>query len=341
MDSFQSIESIGRDALLKEIANHEGIENPNVIRRIGDDAAVIKETDQSFTLLSSETFIEGVDFDLTYTPFNHLGYKLLSNAVSDIYAMNGKPVAATINLSLPNKLSVQMVKDLYAGLHSAAFKHDMEIVGGDLNGSHSNLVISVSVYGKVSEEKVVYRTGAQLGDAICVSGDLGGAIAGLRILMREKKYWEEHNSDAVQPDLSDYEYVVRRQLVGEARKDVVEAFEENDVIPTSMIDITKGLAHELIELTTASKAGAYIYQAALPIAIETRHVANEMEEDADKYAFYGGEDLELLFTLPKEEIEKFGKHFNDFVVIGRIAEESEGIQIQTGEGKIISVDELS
>ena len=341
MDSFQSIESIGRDALLKEINSSNEHQNPNIVRKIGDDAAVILEGDESFTLLSSETYVEGVDFDLTYSPFNHLGYKLLSNAISDIYAMNGKPVAATINLSLPNKLSVQMVKDLYAGFYSAAFKHGAEVVGGDLNGSHSNLVISISVYGKVSEDAITYRTGAQVGDAICVSGDLGGAIAGLRVLMREKKYWEEHNRDAVQPDLSDYEYVVRRQLVSEARKDVVDALAEIEIVPTSMIDITKGLSHELLELTSASKTGAYIYQAALPVAIETRQVADEMEEDADKYAFFGGEDLELLFTLPKEEIEKFGKHFNDFVVIGRIAEESEGIQIQTGEGNIISIDELS
>lgn len=338
---FITIQSIGRRGLLKELDGFKGAIQDNTHLGLGDDAAVLKEKDGSFTLLSTDTFVEGVDFDPTYTPFSHFGYKIISASLSDIYAMNGTPTSVLINLALPNRLSVQMVKDLYLGIENACKKYKVEVVGGDLTGNHNNAVISVSVYGKVDSKSVTYRKGAKIGDAICVTGDVGGALAGLRVLMREKKFWEQHGNEASQPDLEDYTFVVQRQLMPNARYDLIEALKEQEIVPTSMIDITKGIVNEITEICTASDLGAYLYQAALPIAIETRHVADEMEEDVDRYALFGGEDLELLFTLSESQVEKFIQHFKDFVVIGRMTPKDEGLNMQTAEGDVLSFDDLS
>lgn len=340
-EDFITIQSIGRKGLLKELSEFTGTSGKQTIQGLGDDAAVIKEADGSLTLLSTDTFVEGVDFDPTYTPFTHFGYKIISASVSDIYAMNGTPKSILVNLALPNRLSVQMVKDLYRGIDNACKKYGIELIGGDLTGNHTNAVISVSVYGKAEEESVTYRKGANIGDAICVSGDVGAAIAGLRILMREKKFWEQHGSDAIQPDLEDYKFVVQRQLMPDARKDLIDVLAEQKIVPTSMIDITKGVINEVTELCIASGLGAYLYQAALPIAIETRHVADEMEEDVDKYALFGGEDLELLFTLSEKQVELFIEHFKDFAVIGRMTPRDEGLNMQTAEGDVLGFDDLS
>ena len=340
-DEFKTIQSIGRKGLLKELQPYTGAEIESVIQGIGDDAAVLPGKDGSLTLLSTDTFVEGVDFDPTYTPFTHFGYKMISSAISDIYAMNGIPEYVMINLALPNRMSVQMIQDLYAGIDNACKKHNVQVVGGDLTGNHNHAVMSVSVYGKVEESSITYRKGARIGDAICVTGDVGGAIAGLRILMREKQFWQQHGDQGAQPDLSDYKFVVQRQLMPEARKDVIEALKNHDIIPTSMIDITQGIVNEVTELCEASGLGAYLYQATLPIAIETRHVADEMEEDVDRYALFGGEDLELLFTLSEKQVEKFIEHFKDFAVIGRMTPKDEGLNMQTAEGDVISFDDLS
>lgn len=340
-DEFVTIQSVGRKGLLDQLKDLNGQTSADTVKGIGDDAAVLKGRDGKYTLLSSDTFVEGVDFDPSYTPFTHFGYKIISASISDIYAMNGRPTSVLVNMALPNRLSVQMVKDLYMGIDQACKKHDVELVGGDLTGNHNNAVISVTAYGEVAEDKITYRKGAKIGDAICVTGDLGGAIAGLRILMREKKFWEQHGDQAVQPDLEDYKYVVQRQLMPEARKDLIEALEEQGIVPSTMIDITQSLINEITEICDAAGYGAYLYQAALPIAIETRHVADEMEEDVDKYALFGGEELELLFTLPEEQVELFAEHFKDFAVIGRITPKDEGLMMQTAEGDVLSFDDLS
>lgn len=340
-ESFQTIQSIGSNALLKKITNFDAYKNKNVIRSIGDDAAVIKESNDSLILLTSDTYVEGVDFDPTYTPFHHLGYKIVSAGVSDIYAMNGMPEAVLINLAVPNRMSVQMIEDLYKGIYAAGKNNEVEVVGGDLKANHANLVVSISVYGKAENDSITYRKGANEGDAICVTGDVGGALAGLRILMREKKYWEEHGDESVQPELGDYQFVVKRQLVPEARRDLIEILKKEGIVPTSMIDITKGLVSEISALSDASELGAYIYQAALPIAVETRQVADEMQEDVDRYALFGGEDLEIMFTLSEKKVEEFVKHFNDFVVIGRMVAKEEGMKMQTAEGDVVSFDDLS
>lgn len=335
-NSFRTIESVGRSALIDELMEESPVSLDIVERGVGDDTAVIKKDGNSFTLLTSETFMEGVDFDLTYTPLNHLGYKIATSTISDVYAMNGTPETMLINVALPNKLSVDMLKEIYRGIYSASYEFNFQVVGGDMTASHQILSVSASCYGSVDKESVTYRKGARQDDAICVTGDLGGALAGLRILMREKEYWQEHQQQQFQPDLSDYEYVVGRQLVPRARKDLVDTLADNKLEPSAMIDITQGLLNETQKMAKASNTGAMIYQAAIPIALETREVADEMKEDVDKYSLYGGEDLELLFTLSEEQVELLSNHFSDFVVIGKIDSDLDGVCMQTAEGDVVT-----
>lgn len=338
-ESFRTIQSIGRTDLIEELMEHSSFERPSVIQGYGDDAAVV-EKDSKYQLLSSETFMEGVDFDLTYVPLHHLGYKIGTAAVSDIYAMNGEPEVILVNMAVPNKISVDMLKEIYRGIGTAGKDHEFQIVGGDLTASHQTLSASVSCYGSVQKNKITYRKGAHVGDAVCVTGDLGGAIAGLRILMREKQYWEEQDTQqSFQPELEDYEYVVKRQLVPIARKDFVEKLQDLNMLPSSMIDITQGLVSDLKQIAQASEVGAQVYQAAFPIALDTRRVADEMKEDVDKYALYGGEDFELMFTLPEKDVEKLVDEFEDFAVIGKITEEEEGVRMQQADGDITMFDD--
>lgn len=340
-NEFKSIQSLGRANLIKKISGYESFSNPETIKGMGDDAAVLSKSDKKFTLLSSDTFVEGVHFDITYHPMHHLGYKIVSAAISDIYAMNGKPTSILVNIAVPNRQSVQMIEDLYKGIYSAGFDYEVEVIGGDIAPNHSNMVITINAYGEVDSDKVTYRDGAKQGDAICVTGDLGAALAGLRILMREKRYWEEHGNDAIQPDLTEYEFVIKKQLVPIAKKTLIDALATHKLVPSSMIDVTQGLIHEVNALAKASKLGVYLYQAAIPVAVETRQVADEMEEDVDRYALFGGEDLEIVFSLPEKEVDKFIKEFKDFSVVGRFVPEEDGLKMQTAEGDVISFDDLS
>lgn len=339
--NFKTIQSVGRNNLINEIKKYDAYSHKNTVLGIGDDAAVIKNDTKKYTLLATSTFVEGVHFDLTYTPMHHLGYKIISTAISNILAMNGTPDIAVVNIAVPNRQSADVILNLYEGMYAAGKDYKVEIVGGDTKPNHNNIVITVAVNGSVGKNDVTYRKNAKELDAICVTGDLGAAFAGLRILTREKKYWQEHQNDNIQPDLSDYEYVVKKQLVPPARLDVINTLRDLNITPTAMIDLTQGVVNDVSELANASNLGAYIYQAALPIAIETRQVANEMEEDVDRYALFGGEDLELMFTLPEKEVELLANKFKDFAVIGRMVPKQEGFSIQTAEGDVISFDDLS
>lgn len=337
-EKFTPIEQAGRQALIKDIKDNIAVTRPEVIKGIGDDAAVFKVSEFKATLLSTETYIEGVDFDLSYTPFHHLGFKLVSAVVSDIYAMNAQPVAITVSLAIPNRVSMEMVREFYKGIHASSGEYNVELVGGDITGSHAYMAVNINVYGEADIDDLVYRSGAQIDDAICVSGDIGGALAGLKVLLREKKFWLDSGKETFEPDLSDYEYVVKRQLVPIARKDVINLFQENNIVPTSMTDISQGLINDLKGITDSSKKGAKLFQAALPVALETRAIADEMKEDVDNYALHGGEDYELLFTLPEPDIEKLSKIFKDYSVIGKIVENSNGVTVQTAEGEVWRYD---
>lgn len=339
--TFTPIQKIGRKALLNKLSTYTGFSNQSLTKGYGDDSAVVAPDSEKLLLLSSDTFVEGADFDPTYMPFSHFGFKMVSSSISDVLAMNGIPKTIMINLAIPNRMSVEMIEELYQGIDEACKLYGVSIAGGDITGNHQNGVFTISVHGSVSKDEVVYRHGAAQGDAICVTGDLGAAIAGLRILMREKKFWEEHGDQHSQPDLGDYKFVVERQLMPKARLDVIKIFGSFDIKPTSMIDLTKSVIQEVTEICEQSGLGAHLYQAALPIAVETRQVADEMEEDVDKYALFGGEDLELIFTLSEPEVDKLIKHFNDFSVIGRMTPIEDGLIVQTAEGDLIGFDEMS
>lgn len=341
MDSkdFQQIKDLGFSSLIDKFKNYTGESRKEIIKGIGDDASLYKEAEGNVTATSSEIYLEGIHFDVTYTPLHHLGYKVVTGAVSDIYAMNSKPVQLLVDIAIPNKYSVQMIEQLYQGIDKACQDYHIQLTGGDSTASHQILAISVTALGTGSEKDVIYRSGANHDDVICVTGDLGSAIAGLRILMREKKEWQEKNGgDQFQPDLEPYEYVVQRQLVPIARRDFIDILAKWDEKPSSMIDLTQGLMADLKEIAKQSGLGAEIFSPAVPIALETRNVADEMKEDVDKYAFYGGEDFEMLFTLREDQVEKLKSEFDDFSVIGKMSNEFNQLRINTGEDRTIEFD---
>lgn len=334
-NTFTPIETIGRKALISKIASRFERHGEGLVFGIGDDAAVLDTNRQGHPLLSSEIYSEGVDFDLTYTPLQHLGFKAVSMAISDICAMNGTPEFILINLSLTNKISVEMVELFYDGVKRACDQYGVQLAGGDLAAAQSAMSVSVMVYG--SAKQTVYRSGANAGDAICITGDLGGASCGLMILLREKLHFDSSEETVLDPDLTPFEYVVRRQLVPEARVDCIKSFESAEIVPTSMSDITKGLSTTLNEMMVASGTGCKIFEAALPVSPDTRHAADELEKDMDTFLLYGGEDAELIFTLPEEDVKKFSDLFKDFVVVGKVEAKSHGIKMQTAEGHLMTL----
>lgn len=337
-DDFKTIQEIGFNTFIEKLTSYSGTSVKETVVGLGDDSSVIDPGSGMNVCTSSRVFLEGVHFDLTYTPFRHLGYKSVTAAVSEIYAMNGQPKNLHINLAVPNRYSVQMMEQLFDGVDAACKDYGVQVTGGDATASHQILVISVTGTGVVDKNSVVKRSGAAEDEIICVTGELGAAIAGLRILLREKRAWKESGSSHFQPDLEKYEYVVQRQLVPEARQDLLEGFKKAGVHPTSMTDVTGGIVNDLQKLGKSSGKGIEIYSPAIPISFEVRNVADEMQEDVDKYAFYGGEDYEMLFTLREEDVEKLKADFEDFSVIGKIVSKDKQLIINTGEESTIKVD---
>lgn len=337
-DEFQSIQEYGLPSFQEDIAEYAGALRKEVETGIGDDSSVMRAGDDVSVVTSSEIFLEGVHFDLTYTPFHHLGYKLVTAAVSDIYAMNMDPVHLHLNVAAPNKYSVQMLKDLYKGIDAACKDYNIQLAGNDITASHQILVLSATATGIGDKRNVVRRSGAKQDHIICVTGDLGAAIAGLRILLREKGAWKESGQNHFQPDLGEYEYVVQRQLVPKARMDLLKGFTKAGITPSSMTDITGGVVNDLQRIGKQSQSGIEIYSPAIPISYEVRNVADEMQEDVDKYAFYGGEDFEMAFTIREEEVEKLKAEFDDFSVIGKMVKKEKQFIINTGEDRTIKFD---
>lgn len=336
---FQTIHDIGFSSLIKKLSEKSGFARSEVVKGIGDDASVMKLSNPGdLVVTTSEIFLEGVHFDLTYTPLSHLGYKIVTAGISDILAMNAEPISLTVDIAVPNKISVEMVELLYEGMDFACKEYQVQITGGDTTASHQILGVSVHVTGSGKNESLVYRNGASEGDVLCVTGDLGGAMAGLRILLREKQAWKEMGMDHFQPELEEYAYVVQRQLMPRARSEFLESLVKSDVLPGSMMDVTKGLMNEVQVLCDENGTGCELFAPAVPIALETRRVADEMKEDVDRYAFYGGEDFEFLFTLGEGDVEKLKSEFEDFAVIGKLVSKEKGIIIQTGEGKQVRPD---
>jgi thiamine-monophosphate kinase len=310
----REISQIGEFGLIDHIKRDFFLQNAASIRGIGDDCAVI-DGGAELLLLSTDMLVEGIHFDLSYMPIQHLGYKAVAVNVSDVAAMNGKAEQIVVSIALSNRFSVEAVDALYKGIKAACDNYKVDLVGGDTTSSRSGLVISVSVFGRVKKDRIAYRDGAKVNDIICVTGDLGAAFMGLQVLEREKEVYLT-NPD-MQPSLDKYEYIVGRQLKAEARTDIIFDLEEAQIVPTSMIDVSDGLASELFHICKNSKVGVRIYEDKVPMDNETFETAIEFKLDPITCALNGGEDYELLFTIRKEDQEKINKH-PDIHMIGYV-----------------------
>jgi len=278
--------------------------------------------------------IEGVHFDLMYTPLKHLGYKSVVVNLSDVYAMNAVPTQITLSIAFSNRFSLEALEDFYEGVYAACEKYDVDLIGGDTSTSQKGLVISITAIGEVKQDKYVKRSTAQKGDLLCVTGDLGAAFLGLTLLEREKKIFLE--SPKVQPDLENEKYVVGRLLKPEARKDIIEFFAANDITPTSMMDVSDGLSSEILHICRQSKLGCVLYEEKIPIHEDTRTAAYKFELDPTACALSGGEDYELLFTLAQTEYDKLVLN-EQISVIGYMTEPEKGKKIITKGGNTFDI----
>jgi thiamine-monophosphate kinase len=333
-ENRSEISQLGEFGLIDRISKKFKIQNPGSILGIGDDAAVLDSGDE-YTLVSTDLLAENVHFDLSYTPIQHLGYKAVSVNVSDIAAMNGKAEQIVVSLALSNRFSIEAIDALYEGIRAACDHYKVDLVGGDTTSSRSGLIISITVIGKVKKEKIAYRSGAKPNDIICVTGDLGAAFMGLQILEREKEVFK--NDPTMQPALDKYEYLVGRQLKSIARADIIFELEELDVQPTSMIDISDGLASELFHIGKNSNVGVRIYEEKIPVDELTYNTAAlEFKIDPITCALNGGEDYELLFTIRKEDLEKIKNH-SDIHMIGYVHEKANEHTMVTKQGNLVAL----
>lgn len=333
-ENRSEINQLGEFGLIERIQQKFNLQNPSSVKGIGDDAAVL-DAGESYRLVSTDLLAEHVHFDLAYTPLQHLGYKAVSVNVSDIAAMNGKAEQIVVSIALSNRFSIEAVDALYEGIHAACQHYNVDLVGGDTTSSRSGLIISITVIGSVKKDKIAYRSGARPGDIICVTGDLGAAFAGLQILEREKEvYLTDPN---MQPVLEKYEYLVGRQLKPIARTDIVFELEELGVTPTSMIDISDGLASELFHIGKHSGVGVRIYEDKIPVDELTFNTAAlEFKIDPITCALNGGEDYELLFTISQQDFEKI-KHHADIHMIGYIHEKKNEHTMITKQGNVVAL----
>jgi thiamine-monophosphate kinase len=303
-----------------------------LVSGIGDDTAVYRVGDGRVHLLTTDALTEGIHFDRAFMPMEHLGFKALSVNVSDIAAMNAEPRYATVTLGLSQQVSVEMVETIYEGVKEACDAYDVTVVGGDTVSAHA-LSLSVTVVGEADEDDVVYRSGAQVGDKLCVTGDIGASYAGLKVLVRNRQRMEEQGED-FQPNLDPFSYVIRRHLAPPAQLKTVRDWADAGVTPHALIDISDGLASEVHHVCEASEVGAQLYEPALPIDPETRNTATDFGEDVSIYALFGGEDYELVFTIPEEELEAADPQ--SYTVIGDIIEPEDPeypVLIQRADGE--------
>lgn len=315
-----TIDTLGEFGLIRHLAKSISVKNPETKLGIGDDAAAVDMYNQ-LTLISTDMLVEGIHFDLSYVPLKHLGYKAVIVNLSDIYAMNGTPKQITVSIALSSKFTIDAVEEFYSGMQLACERHQVDIVGGDTTSSLRGMTISITVIGSVSPGKMVKRSTASINDLICVSGDLGSAYLGLQILRREKEVFLQNPK--AQPDLKNYEYLIERQLKPEARKDIIQKLSEVGVVPSSMIDISDGLASELMHICTSSKKGCRIYEDKVPVDMQAGEVSEEFNLSPVICALNGGEDYELLFTISPSDYEKV-KELKDISIIGHITDESSG-----------------
>lgn len=327
------LSELGEFGLIEHLTKDVTTSNPNTIKGIGDDAAVI-DAGEDYVLVSTDMLMEGVHFDLSYTPLKHLGYKSVVVNLSDIYAMNGVAEQITASLAVSSRFSIEALEELYEGIRLACQIYKVDLIGGDTTSSTSGLGISITAMGRVAKDKVVYRAGAKENDLLVVSGDLGGSYMGLQVLEREKAVFK--SAPTAQPDLAGNDYILERCLKPEARKDIIQLLAELEIRPTSMIDISDGLASEAIHLGRASKLGAVVYEEKIPLDTITVTRAHEFNLDPTTCAMNGGEDYELLMTISQEDYERVKGH-PDLTVIGHMSDEAVGYQLVTRGGQQIGI----
>ncbi len=333
MESRSEISGLGEFGLIDRVAKKFKHQVASTVLGIGDDAAVIDGGDE-YLLWSTDMLMEGPHFNLQYVPLKHLGYKAVAVNVSDIAAMNGRPEQITIGLGLSNRFSVEAIDELYEGIKAACQAFKLDLVGGDTTSSPSGLVISIGILGRAAKNKVALRSGAKPNDIICVTGDLGAAYVGLQVLEREKEVFLANPN--MQPDLERYEYLVGRQLKPEARMDIIYDLAENGVVPTSMIDVSDGLASELLHLSRQSGVGIKIFEEKIPIDTQAYETAVEMNLDPITCALNGGEDYELLFTIQPSDYEKLKNH-PDIHFIGHIHSEPNQNMMISKHGTVVGL----
>jgi thiamine-monophosphate kinase len=322
------LSSLGEFGLIDHLTKNIELQNASSLLGVGDDAAVIDHFGKQ-TVLTTDLLVEGVHFDLMYTPLKHLGYKSVVVNLSDIYAMNATPTQIVIGLGISNRFSLEALDEFYEGVYAACAAYGVDLVGGDTTSSQKGFIISVTAIGEVATDKFVKRSTAQKGDLLCVSGDLGAAYVGLLFLEREKRIYSE--SPNVQPDLEGESYVIGRLLKPEARKDIVDFLAASEITPTSMMDISDGLSSEILHICKDSNVGCVIYEDKLPIAEDMKKAAYKFEIDPTACALSGGEDYELLFTIPQAEYDKLVLN-EQISVIGYMTEAEEGSNIITKGG---------
>lgn len=330
---YTELSALGEFGLIDHLTRNIQFKNPSTLKGVGDDAAVIDYGNKK-TLVSTDMLIQGVHFDLTYTPLKHLGYKSVAVNASDIYAMNGIPRQITVALAVSNHFSVEGLEELYAGIYLACDHYGIDLVGGDTTSSKTGLCISITVLGEANETDIVYRNTARENQLICVSGDLGAAYMGLQLLEREKLVFRDNQE--TQPDFAGYEYILERQLKPEARKDIVELLRDKGIRPTAMIDISDGLASEIMHICKDSGVGCNIYEEKIPIDYQTFKMAEELNMNATVCALSGGEDYELLFTAPLDKYDILTA-LPGISVIGHTCKPGDGCQMTTRDGNTFAL----
>ena len=324
------ISSLGEFGLIEKLTKDIKCKNKSTIKGIGDDCAVL-DIGKDFSLISTDMLVEGVHFDLAYSPLTHLGYKSIVVNVSDICAMNGKATHVTVSIAASNRFSVEALEELYLGINLACTKYNVDLIGGDTTSSMSGLMISVSVYGSVSKKNIAYRSGAKVNDLLVVTGDLGAAYLGLQLLKREKEIFKSNPS--VQPDLSGNDYSLQRQLKPEAAVKYTKILNDLKITPTSMIDISDGLSSEALHIATSSKVGIRIHEEKIPVDYTVMNLANEFNLNPIFCALSGGEDYELLFSISQKDYEKIKKD-PDFTIVGYVTDASEGNKFVANDGSV-------
>ena len=322
------VSSLGEFGLIDHLTKNNEIRNASTVISVGDDAAVMDHFGRQ-TVITTDMLVEGIHFDLMYTPLKHLGYKSVIVNLSDVYAMNATPAQITMSVAFSNRFSVEALDEFYDGIYTACDQYHVDLVGGDTTSSQKGFIISVTAIGEVAPGKYVTRSGAKKGDLICVSGDLGGAFLGLTLLEREKKIFLETKS--VQPDLENQDYIVGRILKPEARKDIIEFFAAQEVMPTAMIDISDGLSSEVLHICKQSGVGSVLYEEKIPVNELARQFAYKLELDPTACALSGGEDYELLFTVDQKDYEKIVAD-GRISIVGHITEKEAGTTIITKGG---------